>query len=217
MELAEIMRTNGTCRYYKADPVPDDVLASVLDAARWGPTGGNRQPVSFVAVRDRAKKERLRDLYLPIWEPYFAAAKEGTVRIGAKSSLLENADHFARHMADIPVMLVVCARLADVHPTDNRLGRLSIVGGASVYPAVQNVLLAARAAGLGTALTTLLCEQEPAVKTLLGIPEDVSTAAMITIGWPARPFPKKLTRRPLAEIAFLDRYGSTLPGADGIA
>jgi len=216
MELKEIMRTNGTCRYYKTDPVPDDVLARVLDAARWGPTGGNRQPVSFVVVRDRANKERLRDLYLPIWGPYYAAAKEGTVRIGARSNLLENADHFARHMADIPIMLVVCARLADVHPTDNKLGRLSIVGGASVYPAVQNVLLAARAEGLGTALTTLLCEQEPAVKELLGIPGDVSTAAMVTIGWPARPFPKKLTRRPLTEIAFLERYGTPLPGAERI-
>lgn len=217
MELTEIMRTNGTCRFYKQDPVSDAVLAEVLDAARWGPTGGNRQPVSFVVVRDRKKKEALRDLYLPIWIPYFAAAKAGTVRIGAKTALLENADYFAQHLADIPVMLVVCARLADVHPTDNHLGRLSIVGGASVYPAVQNVLLAARAAGLGTALTTLLCEQEPIVKALLKIPDDVSTAAMVTIGWPEKAFPTKLTRRPLSEIAFVEEYGSTLSGADKIA
>jgi len=213
MDLGTVMRTNGACRFYKPDPIPDEILASVLDAARWGPTGGNRQPVSFVVVRDRAKKEKLRDLYLPIWEPYCEAARQGAIRVGAKSVLLDNADHFARHMADIPVMLVVCARLADVHPTDHKLGRLSIVGGASVYPAVQNVLLAARAAGLGTALTTLLCEEEPAVKALLGIPDDVSTAAMVTIGWPARPFPKQLTRRPLSEMAFLDHYGNSLPGA----
>jgi nitroreductase len=217
MDLTEIMCTNGTCRFYKTDPVPDELMARVLDAARWGPTGGNRQPVSFVVVRDQKKKEALRDLYLPIWKPYVTAARQGSVRIGAKSSLLDNADHFAHHMADIPVMLVVCARLADVHPTDDRLGRLSIVGGASVYPAVQNVLLAARAAGLGTALTTLLCEEEPKVKTLLCIPEAVSTAAMVTIGWPAKAFPRKLTRRPLAEIAYLDQYGSALPGADGVA
>lgn len=158
----------------------------------------------------------MSDLYLPIWEPYFAAAKEGSVKIGAKAVLLENADHFAHHMADIPVLLVVCARLADVHPTDNRLGRLSIVGGASVYPAVQNVLLAARAAGLGTALTTLLCEVEPQVKTLLQIPEEVSIAAMVTIGWPEKAFPRKLTRRPLSEMAFVDEYGSSLPGADQV-
>ena len=62
MELTEIMRTNGTCRFYKQDPVSDAVLAQVLDAARWGPTGGNRQPVSVVVVRDRKKKAALRDL-----------------------------------------------------------------------------------------------------------------------------------------------------------
>jgi len=217
MDLNEIMRTNGTCRYYKPDPVADEVMARVLDAARWGPTGGNRQPVSFVVVRDRQKKEALRDLYLPIWTPYAAAARQGAVRIGAKRSLLDHAEYFAQHLADVPVMLVVCARLADVHPTDNRLGRLSIVGGASVYPAVQNVLLAARAEGLGTALTTLLCEQEPAVKRLLGIPAEVSTAAMVTIGWPVKPFPKKLTRRPLSEMAFVDSYGAALPGADDLS
>ncbi len=104
-------------------------------------------------------------------------------------------------------MLVVCARLADVHPTDTELGRLSIVGGASVYPAIENILLAAREAGLGTALTTLLCAVEAEVKVLLRVPDDISTAAMVTIGWPAKPFPRKLTRRPLSEFAFTDRYG----------
>jgi nitroreductase len=217
MTLQELMRTNGTCRDYKTDPVSDAVLAQVLDAARWGPTGGNRQPVRFIAVRDRKKKEVLRDLYLPIWDPYYAAAKAGALRVGAKQSMLENADRFARAMADIPVLLVVCARLGDVHPTDHKLGRLTIVGGASVYPAVQNLLLAAREIGLGTALTTLLCEQEPAVKALLNIPEDISTAAMVTIGWPVKAFPKKLTRVPLSQMAFVDSYGAVLPGADNVA
>jgi nitroreductase len=216
MPLKDLVRTNGTCRDYKLDPVSDSVLAEILDAARWGPTGGNRQPVSFVAVRDHKKKEALRDLYIPIWQPYYAAAREGSIRVGAKLTILENADRFAKNMADIPVLLVVCARLADVHPTDNRLGRLSIVGGASVYPAVQNVLLAARELGLGTALTTLLCESEPAVKALLGIPDDVSTAAMVTLGWPIKPFPKKLSRRPLSEMAFVDSYGAALPRADQV-
>ncbi|MSR14228.1 MAG: nitroreductase family protein [Gammaproteobacteria bacterium] len=215
--LNELMRTNGTCRDYTTDPVSDAVLAQVLDAARWGPTGGNRQPVRFVAVRDRKKKETLRDLYLPIWAPYYKAAREGAVRVGAGNSILANADRFAHAMADIPVLLVVCARLGDVHPTDNKLGRLSIVGGASVYPAVQNLLLAAHEIGLGTALTTLLCEQEPAVKALLEIPEDISTAAMVTIGWPVKPFPKKLTRVPLSKMAFVDSYGAALPGADEVS
>ncbi len=207
MELSEIMRTNGSCRYYRTDDVPDDVLARVLDAARWAPSGGNRQPLRFIAVRDLAVKRRLKALYEPIWNEYLAGINAGQNKYKARPKLLVDADHFVEHLDEVPVMLVVCARLADVHPTDANLGRLSIVGGASVYPAVQNVLLAAREAGLGTTLTTLLCAVEPQVKELLGIPDDVSTAAMVTIGWPAKPFPKKLTRRPLAEFAFTDRYG----------
>lgn len=208
MNLDEIMRTNGTCRYYKSDDVSDEVLARVLDAARWGPSGGNRQPLRFIAVRDRDIKRRLKALYLPIWNEYVKGIDAGQTKVKARPKLLEDADHFANHLDEIPIMLVVCARLADVHPTDTELDRLSIVGGASVYPAVQNVLLAAREQGLGTALTTLLCAAEPQVKELLGIPEDVSTAAMVTLGWPARAFPKKLTRRPLSEFAFTDHYGS---------
>lgn len=213
MDLLDVMHSTGTCRYYKQDPVDDEVLARVLDAARWAPSGGNRQPVSLVAIRERATKERLQALYLPFWDAYVAGIGEGKVRVGSRDSrILEAADHFALHLAEIPVLVCVCARLADVHPTDTDLGRLSIVGGASVYPAVQNVLLAARAAGLGSALTTLLCAVEPEVKRLLEIPDDVSTAAMLALGWPARPFPKKLNRRPLAEMAYGEKFGRPLGG-----
>lgn len=213
MTLNEIMQSNGTCRYYQPDPVPAAVVARVLKAAQWGPTGGNRQPVRFVVVQDPAKRQQLQELYLPIWEPYYHNAQQGSVRIGGPSKLLADADHFARNLAAIPLHVVVCANLADVHPTDRDLGRLSIVGGASIYPAVQNLLLAARAEGLGTALTTLLCAVEPQVQALLAIPAEISIAAMVTVGWPVRPFPRKLTRRPLAEIAFLDTYGAVLPAA----
>jgi len=206
MDLNEIMRTNGTCRFYKPDPVSDADLAQVLDAARWGPSGGNRQPLRFIAVRDQNKKRALKDLYLPIWNSYLEGVNLGDNRVGGRSKVIDDADYFANHLDEIPILMVVCARLADVHPTDVELDRLSIVGGASIYPAVQNVLLAARECGMGTALTTLLCVVEPQVKELLGIPEDVSTAAMVAMGWPVNPFPKKLTRRPLAEFAFTDHY-----------
>ncbi|HJP36944.1 MAG TPA: nitroreductase family protein, partial [Gammaproteobacteria bacterium] len=173
MELNEIMRTNGTCRYYTSEVVSDEVLAPVLDAARWAPTGGNRQPLRLIAVRDVAAKRRLKALYLPIWNSYVKGIEAGETRVQARPKLLEDADHFANHMDEIPIMLVVCARLADVHPTDTELGRLSIVGGASVYPAIENILLAAREAGLGTALTTLLCAVEAEVKVLLRVPDDI--------------------------------------------
>ncbi len=137
-------------------------------------------------------------LVLPLW--------------GAIETIVDHADHFAHHLAQIPVLLLVLARLADVHPTDHQLGRLSVVGGASIYPAVQNVLLAARNLGLGSALTTLHAAVEPQLKPLFGIPEDISVVAMVTLGWPAQEFPRQLTRRPLSERVFADTYGATLEG-----
>jgi nitroreductase len=208
MEFRQVIETTGTCRFYRPDPIPDDVLARVLDGARFAPTGGNRQGVRFIVVRDAAKRRQLKNWYLPIWEQYVSRA---TSQPGApRPKLLENADHFARHLDEVPALVVVCANLADILATDRHLDRLSIVGGASVYPSVQNLLLAARAEGLGTALTTLLCAVEPQVKTLFGIPDGVATAAMIALGYPARAFPKKLARRPLSEIGFADSWGVPL-------
>ncbi|MEM7540084.1 MAG: nitroreductase family protein [Pseudomonadota bacterium] len=207
MDLHEIMSTNGTCRYFKPDALADEVLLEVLSAARWAPSGGNRQPVTFVAVQDEGKKAKLKDLYLPIWNEYMESVQAGSQRIGARPKVLEDADHFANHLELIPVHLVVCADLSGVHPTDLELDRLSVVGGASIYPAVQNVLLAARARGLGAALTTLHASVEPQVKSLLQIPAELAVVAVVMLGWPAKAFPKKLTRRPVEEIAFKDTYG----------
>lgn len=208
MDFRAVVETTPTCRFYRPDPVPDDVLRRVLDATRWAPTGGNRQGVRFLLVRDPARRRELRDLYLPLWEQYVGRA---TARPGAPlPKLIENADHMARHLDEIPVLVLVCAQLADLLATDRHLDRLTIVGGASVYPAVQNLLLAARNEGLGTALTTLLCAVEPRVKEVFGIPDDVATAALVALGWPARPFPKRLARRPLEETCFGDAWGEPL-------
>jgi nitroreductase len=210
MNFDELIRTNGTCRYYESTEVADDVLARVLDASRWAPSGGNRQPLSLLAVRNRQLKTALQALYEPIWNEFLNGIYAGENKYKARPKLLVDADHFAKHLDQIPVLLIVCARLADVQPTDVSLDRLSVVGGASIYPSVQNILLKARQEGLGTALTTLLCAVEPEVKLLLDIPADISTAAMVTMGWPSKPFPRNLSRRPLSEFAFIDRYGSKL-------
>lgn len=215
MELQEAIRSLGTCRYYKPDPVPDEILARAFDAARMAPNGGNRQPVRFIVVRDPATKRRLKEWYLVPWKAYVQAARESTVRIGGAWRLVEAADYFAEHMDEIPVWVVVCASLADIHATDTELGRFSIVGGSSIYPAVQNFLLTCRELGLGTALTTLLCHYEPQVKELLSIPEGVATAATLTVGYPERPFPTRLSRRPVSELVSVERFDqpfTALPG-----
>jgi nitroreductase len=210
MDLFEAIESNGTCRSYRADPVPAAMLARALDAARFAPSGGNRQPVRFVVVTDAGLREKLAALYLPRWEEYVRAMGAGSVRVNALPRGVQAADRFARNLARVPVLAVVCARLADCHATDQHLGRLTVVGGASIYPAVQNFLLACRAQGLGTALTTLLCFEEPSVKALLGIPDEIATVATIAVGWPERGFPKRLRRNPIDEFAFANRYGDPL-------
>jgi len=210
MDFRETIETTGTCRFYLSDPVPDDALRRVIDAARFAPTGGNRQGVRFLVVRDAAKRRALRDLYLPLWEQY---ASRAVAKPGAPlPRMLQNADHMARHLDEAPVLIVVCAQTADLMATDRHLERVSVVAGASIYPSVQNLLLAARTEGLGTALTTLLCAVEPKVKELLAIPDGVATAALIPLGYPSKGFPKKLSRRPVEEIAFADTYGVPLFG-----
>ena len=211
MDFFDVVSTAWTNREFTTDPVPDDVLGRAFDVARFAPQGGNRQPVRFIAVRDQQKRTQLKNWYLTPWKAYLAAAADGGVHIGGEgrqAALLARADNFAEHLDEIPVHVVVCAELDGLHPTDLDSGRLSIVGGGSVYPAVQNFLLGCRNEGLGAALTTLLCHFEKEVKELLAIPDGVITAAMIPVGWPAKGFPKTLLRRPLSEIAFSERYGN---------
>ena len=216
MDLIEAIKTTGATRYFKPDPVPDDVLRRVFDAARFGPQGGNRQPVRYIVVRDPELKRQLAVWYHDIWKTIKEAAARGEYRTPAarrgRSSPMFAADrsHMAEHFADIPVLVVVCAVLDDLARTDAQLDRPGVVGGASIYPSVQNLLLAARNEGLGAVLTTRLCAVEPQVKELLRIPAELITCATVPIGYPARPLPKKLSRAPVEEFVFADRYGEKL-------
>ena len=210
MELSAAMTSNGTCREYRPDAIAPAVVRRVLDAARFAPSGGNRQPVRFIVVTDAVLKQQLKDWYLPHWNAYIEAAKQGAVALNAIPRTVRKADDFANRLEQVPALIVVCARLADCHATDTELGRLSVVGGASIYPAVQNLLLAARDEGLGTALTTLLCIEEPRVKALLHIPDDIATVATVAIGYPLHPFPTQLSRRRIESMAFGNRYGEPL-------
>lgn len=206
MELTEAMRTVGTCRYFAQDPVPDEVLHHAFDAARFGPQGGNRQPVRWIVVRDSQRKQALADLYLPMWKAYLNGIGDGTVNVGALPKAVRDADHFAEHLAEVPAIVVVCAEIDGLHPTDLELDRLSVVGGASIYPTMQNFCLALRDQGVASAVTTLLCHAEPEVRALLEIPDGVLTAAHLAIGYPAKRFPTKLTRSPVEDIVASETY-----------
>jgi nitroreductase len=216
MDLFEAMRCAPTTRRYKPDPVPHEVLLRVLDAARFAPSGGNRQGWRVLVVEDADTRTALRDLYLPGWRAYME--QTGGARVLAEPDSFDavsvghvrRADDYANNLGQVPVHLVVGVRLADLAVTDAQLPRQSIVGGASVYPFVQNLLLALRAEGLGAALTTLLVPAEAQVKQLLGIPEEIALAAHIGVGYRAGEWPQRLARKPVSEFAFSERWGQPL-------
>jgi nitroreductase len=215
VELYEAMRCAPTTRRFTSDPVAPDALRRALDAARFAPSGGNRQGWRVVVVQDADKRRALRDLYLPHWRAYIGGTSDAQAPAAreldpARVRMVRRASEYAEQMDEVPVHLVVGVRLGDLAVTDAGLPRQSIVGGASVYPFVQNLLLALRGEGLGAALTTLLVPAEAEVKRLLQIPDDVALAAHIGVGHREGPWPQRLARRPVEEFAFAEVYGEPL-------
>jgi nitroreductase len=216
MDLYEAMRCAPTTRRFKPHPVPTETITRALDSARFAPSGGNRQGWRVVVVQDAQLRAKLRDLYQPGWREYMLQTGGSLVlsepeKFDAKTVRnVQRADEYASGLDRVPVHLVVGVRLEDLAVTDAQLPRQSVVGGASVYPFVQNLLLALRAEGLGAALTTLLVPAEQEVKRLLSIPEGIALAAHIGVGNRADPWPSQLARKPVEEFAFGDRYGEPL-------
>src|SRR5579871_5977965 len=162
MELYDAMRCAPTSRRFTAEPVDPDSIVRALDAARFAPSGGNRQAWRVIVVRDPGTRRALRDLYLPHWRAYLELT--GGARMLAdpeayekkRTRMVQRANEYAEHLDEVPVHLVLGVQQADLVATDDTLPRTSIVGGASVYPFAQNLLLALRGEGLGAAMTTLL-------------------------------------------------------------
>ena len=219
MELRAVMQTTPSVREFTDEPVPDVVLHSLLDAARFAPNGGNRQGWRVIVLKDPAVRRRIRELYVLAWREYMAHVYAGLVafapldngRYSGPAIDLKQARStpapmpFADHLDEVPVLLLVVVELAQLAVIDNGLDRQSIVGGASVYPFVHNVLLAARDLELGGVMTTALCRQEPAVKELLGIPDGFAVAALVALGNPTSRV-TKLKRKPVESFTMVDRF-----------
>jgi nitroreductase len=203
------MRTAGTTRRFLSDPVPEATLHRVLDNARFAPNGGNRQGWHVIVVTDPATRRALHELYQPPWHAYLGeryGLAPGT-RPGAEHPApLRRSMEFAEQLYEVPVHLLVTVDLRALAVTDRNLPRQSIVGGGSVYPFVQNLLLGLRQEGLGAALTTLLIPNEPKVKELLAIPDEHALAALVAVGYPAGPLPTRLKRKAVEEFATRDRF-----------
>jgi nitroreductase len=214
MELYDVMRTTPAVREYTDDPLPDDVLARILDNARFAPTGGNRQGARVIVVRDKETRSALAELALPAARRYMAQVANGESPWnplrppGVDASTIEATEPPAAMSApfrEAPVVLVICLDLAVVAAIDQDLDRLSVTSGASVYPFVWNILLAARNEGYGGVLTTMAVAEEPRIKDLLGVPDAYAIAAVVPLGKPVRQL-TKLRRRPVAEFASCERF-----------
>ena len=204
MELFEAMSTQRAMRRLKPDPIPDSIIRQILELAICAPSGGNRQGWSFVVIRDAAKRARLGELYREAWGeltkiPYYAAASQAPPD-SPEGRMLASARHLSEHLGEAPVLVLACIALdPGTKPT--------LTTGASIYPAAQNLMLAARALGLGSCLTTIHKYRDAQVKELLGIPADVETAALIPLGYPLGKFGRP-PRRPVTEVAHWDFWGN---------
>jgi nitroreductase len=214
-ELYELMRCAPSTRRFTDEPVSREVLERVLDNARFAPSGGNRQGWRVIVVTDPDKRRRMRELYEAPWDQYMIGnggraaleAGEASGLPAGRLRMLQAADDFAHTFDAVPVHLVVCVQLDTLAVTDAELDRQSIVGGASIYPFVQNVLLGLRREGLGASFTTLLVPAEPAVKELLGIPDGIALAGHISVGHRENDWPRALTRNPVSDFVFAEQFG----------
>ena len=185
MDLARALRTTGAVREFTDDPVPDEVVHRILDTARFAPSGGNRQGWRVIVVQDPAVRSVLRDLYLPGWYQYLAQRSAGLTPWApvtdrdAEAEAVTHADEmqalgpgFAERLDEVPVLLVVLADLRALAGVDRDSDRYSFAGGASVYPFVWSLLLAARTEGLAGVMTTMVIRGRRRRKELLDVPDE---------------------------------------------
>lgn len=198
MELVKVMRAAGSVRRFRRDPVPLSTVYQVLDSARFAPSGGNRQGWRVVVVTDPALRRQLGQLFRTSWYTHHAPLYGAGRR--------PEPDEYADHVHEVPAHLIVLVAEQSITTTIEALDTSRVVGGASIYPFVQNILLGLRDRGLGTALTTVLVPMETQVKQLLGIPDGYTIAAHLTIGWPADALPTRLRRKPVEEFATVDSF-----------
>jgi nitroreductase len=214
MELYDVMRTTAAIREFTDDPLPDETLHRILDHARFAPSGGNRQGTHVVVVRDDDTRVALADLYAPAVRRYVAQTKAGQspwnpleppIPTAEEIAATPVPEHFTRPVLTAPAVLVVCVDLGVVAAMDQDLDRIGVISGASVYPLVWNILLAARNEGFGGTITTMAVVQEPAVKELLAIPDQYAVAAVVPLGRPVREI-TKLRRNEVSEFVTRERF-----------
>ncbi len=221
MEIFDIMYSAGSIRRLRPDPVPDEIVTKILDAAIRAPSGSNAQSWVFIVVKDAETRRQLGAVYKKasdiLVKLYAGAPRPAHMDENRYARFMQAVMYLFEHMGDAPVLLVPCLKAsmwagASDLPADvkARMASATRIAGSSIYPALQNLILACRAFGLGTVLTTIHAFFEDEVRTILKLPDDVQTYALMPIGYPqGHHYPVK--RRPVREVACLDSYGNPWP------
>jgi nitroreductase len=214
MQLKDVMRTAFAAREFMDEPVSDEVLYRILDHARFAPSGGNRQGWNVIVVRDPVKRLALADLTRPTFKRYLAQVRRGESPWNTivpsnvtpeEVAAAEPPPGFLERLVMSPVLLIVTVDLRVVASFDSELDRIGVISGASIYPFVWNILLAAHDEGLGGTLTTFVTGEEPKVRALFGMPDYIAVAAMLPIGKPVKRL-TRLKRKPVESFTFEDRW-----------
>jgi nitroreductase len=201
-DLLEALHTTPSRRYLSPTPIDDDVIRALLDAAIRGPSGGNSQRWAWIVVRNETTKAKIADLYRDSWTKTYASRRDQILAAddenGMSARTFRAADHLATHLEEAPVWIFPVL-LGAAKSTNPRLG-------SSIYGAVQHLILAARAYGIGATLTTLHTAHEQEVRRLLNLPDTALTMALIPLGYPAKGRWSEPKRRPLDEVIFQEQF-----------
>jgi nitroreductase len=194
-------------RRLKPDPIPDDILKKIVDAGIHAPSGGNRQDWGFIVVRDPEVKLFIRDRYRDTQQKFQAGRPPLSELPPERQRAMKASMYLWNHMHEAPVLLLACAvkEYPSFAQAKNERASTATVHG-SIYPAVQNILLACRAFGIGATLTTTHCFFEEELKQKVGVPENVEISALLPLGYPKGKL-GKTTRKPVEEVLYWDKWG----------
>src|SRR3984893_12623233 len=196
MDVIEAMETCGAARYLRPDPVPQDLIERVISAATRASSPGNSQEWDFIVVRNSKAKRKIRDLLAP----RFKTMGVGVSTTGRVTSrMIAGATHLAETLHEVPAIIFVCGPVA--YPPNAPMEQFV---WSALYPAAQNLIVAARSLGLGTTFTTFHMLMENELRDLLGIPKEIKFGVMIPIGWPQNDF-VKVKRKPIASVIHWDK------------
>ena len=204
LSLLEGIHSTPSRRYLSEELIDDEIIWNIIDAAIRGPSGGNKQDWGWIVIKDKNTKNQIAKLYLESWNKSYGNRRDSILNnldndaLGPRNFL--SAEHLANHISDAPVWIV---------PILSYISKSkSPITGSSIYGAIQNLMLAARAYGIGSTLTALHTAYEEDVKKILNIPDDAMTMALIPLGYPIKGKWSQPKRKPVESVTYWELWNT---------